>query len=104
MARLEDVTVGASVTGITGNSSTVQVVAVKWHGSNAMTVTYKDASGSVRERLLYREDENSLSIAEGNLPWSFDADAGLLRLTSEAYRINLAHIFDPYLNENRQDA
>ena len=97
MASLEDVTVGASVSGIAGNSSAVQIVAVKWHGSNAMTVTYRDANGNVSEELLYREDENRLRIAEGNLPWSFDADADLLRLTSEAYRINLAHIFDPYL-------
>jgi superfamily II DNA or RNA helicase len=31
------------------------------------------------------------------LRWSFDADANLMRLASEAYRISLAHIFDPYL-------
>ena len=97
MASLEDITVGASVSGIVGNNSAVQIVAVKWHGSNAMTVTHRDANGTVGETLLYREDENRLCVAEGNLPWSFDADADLLRLTSEAYRINLAHIFDPYL-------
>lgn len=27
----------------------------------------------------------------------FDADADMMRLVSEAYRIELAHIFDPYL-------
>ena len=30
-------------------------------------------------------------------PWSFDADGALLRLVSEAHRIRLAHLFDPYL-------
>lgn len=29
--------------------------------------------------------------------WSFDSDGGLFRLVSEAYRIHLAHLFDPYL-------
>ena len=29
--------------------------------------------------------------------YSFDADGGLLRLASEAYRIRLAYLFDPYL-------
>ena len=29
--------------------------------------------------------------------YAFDADGGLLRLASEAYRIRLAHLFDPYL-------
>lgn len=30
-------------------------------------------------------------------PWTFDGDAGEMRLASEAYRIQLAHLFDPYL-------
>ncbi len=97
MASLEDVTTGASVSGIAGSSSAVHIVAVKWHGSNAITVTYRNADGSVGEQVLFREDEVQLSVVDGSLPWSFDADANLLRLTSEAYRINLAHIFDPYL-------
>ena len=29
--------------------------------------------------------------------WTFDSDGGLFRLASEAYRIHLAHLFDPYL-------
>lgn len=96
MDRLEDITIGTSITGIAGGSS-VSVVAVKWHGTNAMTVTFKNANGNVAEQILYREDEERLNIVDGSLPWSFDADANLLRLTSEAYRISLAHIFDPYL-------
>jgi len=96
MARLEDITVGANVIGIAGNMP-VSVVAVKWHGTNAMTVTFKNAAGNVAEQILYREDEERLDVGDNSLPWSFDADANLLRLTSEAYRINLAHIFDPYL-------
>ncbi|MDR1776730.1 MAG: hypothetical protein LBR31_02725, partial [Desulfovibrio sp.] len=96
MARLEEITVGSRVAGIAGGSP-VSVVAVKWHGTNAMTVTFKNAAGNVAEQILYREDEERLDVGDGSLPWSFDADANLLRLASEAYRINLAHIFDPYL-------
>ena len=96
MARLEDITIGTNITGIAGGSP-VSIVAVKWHGTNAMTVTFRNASGNVAEQILYREDEERLNVVDGSLPWSFDADANLLRLTSEAYRISLAHIFDPYL-------
>jgi len=96
MARLEDITVGTNVAGLAGND-TVSIVAVKWHGTNAITVTFKNNAGNVSEQILYREDENRIDAKDGNLPWSFDADANLLRLVSEAYRINLAHIFDPYL-------
>ena len=97
MASLEDITVGSNVSGFAGSSSAVQIVAVKWHGSNALTVTYRTTDGNVAEQVLFREDEVGLSVVEGSLPWSFDADADLLRLASEAHRINLAHIFDPYL-------
>jgi len=96
MARLEDITVGASVVGIAG-SVPVHVVAVKWYGSAVLEVTFKNAKGQLASQLLYREDEERITVTDGNLPWSFDSDANLLRLVSEAYRINLAHIFDPYL-------
>ncbi|MDR1764640.1 MAG: hypothetical protein LBR77_00795 [Lachnospiraceae bacterium] len=86
MARLEDITVGASVAGIAGGSP-VSVVAVKWHGTNAMTVTFKNAAGHVAEQILYREDEERLDIGDGSLPWSFDADANLLRLASREAEI-----------------
>lgn len=48
-------------------------------------------------QLLYRDDEASISVNDKSLPWSFDADGNQMRLASEAYRISLAHLFDPYL-------
>lgn len=96
MARLEDITVGASVVGILGGMP-VSIIAVKWYGNAVLEVTFKDARGQLASQLLYREDEERLSVKSESLPWSFDADANILRLVSEAYRISLAHIFDPYL-------
>mgnify|MGYP000945558169 FL=1 len=96
MARLEDITVGASVVGILGGMP-VSIIAVKWYGNAVLEVTFKDERGQLASQLLYREDEERLNVVANNLPWSFDADANLLRLVSEAYRIHLAHIFDPYL-------
>lgn len=96
MARLEDITIGSSVIGISGNQS-VNIVAVKWYGNSVLEITFKDAKGQLANQLLYREDEMRMNVEDNSLPWSFDADANMLRLTSEAYRINLAHLFDPYL-------
>lgn len=96
MATLEQITTGTLIRGITG-SEPVTVIAVRWHGSSAMTVTCRQANGALHERLLYREDEVKLEIAEPSTHWGFDGDANTLRLTSEAYRIHLAHLFDPYL-------
>ena len=56
-----------------------------------------DAAGTVRDRLVYRDEEPSLAIVEAGHPWSFDGDGALLRLVSEAYRVRLAHLFDPCL-------
>ena len=96
MARLEDLTVGSLVSGLVNNES-VEVVAVKWYGDSVLEITYKNNRGIPGNQLLYRDDEARLDVREDRLPWSFDADGNDVRLASEAYRINLAHLFDPYL-------
>ena len=96
LAKLEDLTVGSIVGGLINNEF-VQIVAFKWYGSSVMEVTFKNTKGLLANQLLYREDEERLEVQEANLPWSFDADGNIVRLVSEAYRINMAHLFDPYL-------
>ena len=73
------------------------VVGAKWYGQDALDLTYRLADGSVSTRLIYRDDEPSLEIAEAGRPWSFDGDGAMFRLVSEAKRIDLAYLFDPYL-------
>ena len=46
---------------------------------------------------LYRGEETGFEFIEAGRSYAFDADGGLLRLASEAYRIRLAYLFDPYL-------
>ncbi len=96
MAKLEEITVGSIVFGIIG-SERVIIVAVNWCGSSVFEVFFKDIQGNAGSQWLYRENEGRLVIEEKNLPWSFDADSDTLRLVSEAYRIHLGHLFDPYL-------
>ncbi len=55
------------------------------------------ADGRVGERLVYRGEESGFELLEAGRSYAFDADGGLLRLASEAYRIRLAYLFDPYL-------
>jgi len=96
MARLEEVTRGASVKGILSDAL-VTIVDVKWHGSNVAEVTCKDAQGRPGNELLYRDREPTLELAAAGRPWSFEADGALFRLVSEANRIRLAYLFDPLL-------
>lgn len=96
MARLEDITRGASVRGIVPDGL-VAIVDVKWIGEIAIEVTYKSAEGQLGNELIYRDREPTIEVATAGSPWSFDGDAGLFRLLSEAQRIRLAHLFDPLL-------
>ncbi len=96
MSRLEDITVGSRALGIVGNES-VTIVAIHWFGNAAVEITYKNNRGDLGTQLLYRDDESSVQIEGNRLPWSFDADGDQMRIASEAYRISLAHLFDPYL-------
>ncbi|MBW1799618.1 MAG: DEAD/DEAH box helicase family protein, partial [Deltaproteobacteria bacterium] len=96
MARLEDLKEGASVKGIRPDGA-VTIVNVKWHGDSVVELTYKDSSGRPGNDLLYRDREPTLEIIEPGQSWSFDADAGMVRLVSEAYRIRMAYLFDPLL-------
>jgi SNF2 family DNA or RNA helicase len=97
MARLEELTKGALVRGVLGDR-VVRVVDVAWHGSSAVTLTYTDeATGRADQDLLYREDEPRLTVEQSVRAWSMDADGQLFRLVSEAKRISLAYLFDPFL-------
>src|SRR5580658_7250620 len=96
MARLEELTRGASVKGVLPDSL-VTVADVQWHGSDVVELIYRDSGGKLGSELLYRDRETTLAIAAAGRPWSFDGDGALFRLVSEAQRIHLAHLFDPVL-------
>ena len=96
MARLEDLKRDTIVKGILLDQQ-VTVIDAKWIGSAAIELTYKDEGGNLGDTLVYRDSEPSLEIVTAGRLWSFDGDGALFRLVSEAYRIRLAHLFDPRL-------
>jgi len=94
--RLENLTRGLQLRGVLPNS-VVTILDVQWHGSTAVEIVYRRPDGQPGTQLLFRQDENALEIVEQGRSWSFGGDGALLRLVSEAYRIHLAHVFDPVL-------
>lgn len=96
MAKLEDIKPGAKVQGVMPSSS-AEIVSIEWIGEQAINVVFRGDNGNISETTLYRDDEYRLSVEEGGLNWSFEADGALLRLVTEANRIKLAYFFDPYL-------
>ncbi|MFH0298064.1 DUF3883 domain-containing protein [Bradyrhizobium sp. 31Argb] len=95
MISFDQIKPGSRVRGLDA-SGVAEIVQVARFGPDAINVVFR-ANGRVGERLLYRGEETGLELVEPGRTYSFDADGGLLRLASEAYRIRLAHLFDPYL-------
>src|SRR4051794_37564565 len=102
MAQLEELKAGSLIQGITPGQP-VTIVDLKWIGSDAIDVTFRDQQGKADTALLFRENEAMLSVEETGRVWSFDAPGDLLRLVSEAQRISLAYLFDPLLAVHSSD-
>ena len=96
MIKLEQLEHKMRVNGIVPNQ-TVVLINVERNGPNSISVAYRRADGGLGERVLYRADEAALSTPTEQQLWLFDGDGRLLSLVSEAYRIQLGHLFDPLL-------
>ena len=93
--KLENVRVGDRIEGIVPNQA-VTIVSVTWHDSS-IEIVYKRADGKVDTELLFRSHETVLSPARPTPYWQIDKGSFSLKIISEAYRIRLAHLFDPRL-------
>jgi hypothetical protein len=98
MLAFDDIKPGSRLRGL-DSAGIAEVVQVTRFGADALNLVFR-VDGRVGERLVYRGEETSLEPVAGGRAYAFDADGGLLRLASEAYRIRLAHLFDPYLAVN----
>ncbi len=96
MAKLEGLKPGIKVKGLIPQQA-VTIVDVVHHGSSAVEIIYKRSDGVTGNQLLYRSDESKLEIIETQNAWDFNTDGDTFRLAAEAYRIHLAHLFDPVL-------
>lgn len=95
MMTLEELKPGARVRGLVG-SDIAEIVSVTWFGDQAVDLVFR-ANGKVDQRVVFRSEEAELEASALGRAFSFDGDGDTLRLASEALRIRLAHLFDPYL-------
>src|ERR1700686_2605527 len=96
MVKLEDLRAGISLVGIEP-TLIATVIAVVPIGDGAVQVIYKTPEGTLKDRLLGRADEASISVATAERPWAFDGDGEAFKLAIEAKRIDLAFLFDPMM-------
>lgn len=93
--RFEDLKPGARLKGF-DPAGIAEVVQVTKFGPDALNLVFR-VDGRVGERLVYRGEESGFELLKAGRTYAFDADGSLLRLASEAFRIRLAYLFDPYL-------
>ncbi len=96
--ELQDLAPNLRVVGLLDEKSSVQIIAVNSRGPNDAQVYYRDESGHLGELMLDREQAKGLHIFSKGFRFPFTGDPKNLKLASEAYRISLAHLFDPYLS------
>lgn len=95
MLSLEKIVAGSKIRGLAGQSI-VEVVRVQWIGADALNIVYRSGEGPA-EILIYRDAEPRLELVQANRAFGFDGDGEAFRIASEAQRIRLAYLFDPYL-------
>ncbi len=94
--RLEDLKPDALVKGLVGKEA-VRLISVQRMGDMACQVFYRGQDGTTGDTIVFRSNEADLELVSGGRKCSFEGDGGLFRLVSEAERIRLAYLFDPYV-------
>jgi superfamily II DNA or RNA helicase len=96
MLKLEELKTGISLVGIEP-TLVATIIAVVPIADGAVQVIYKTPDGTIKDRLLGHADEENISVAMAERPWSFDGDGEHFKLAVEAKRIDLAFLFDPMM-------
>ena len=68
--------------------------------SGSSNVAHWKGPDGLGDWILYRNNEQQLRSVAVARRFAFDGDSLLFRLASEAFRIRLAHLFDPYVAVN----
>lgn len=94
--QLEDLRADAHVSGLIPGQ-TVQLIRVQPLGDDKAHITYRDESGNPREQLVFRHHLERITLVENGRPMAFTASASDFSLAAEAFRMQLAHLFDPMM-------
>ena len=93
--RLEELQADAQVQGLV-HKETVRVISAQMMGE-CCQIVFRDQQGDINTQIIFREKEADLELISEGRKWSFAGKGDLFRLVSEAERIRLAYLFDPYV-------
>jgi superfamily II DNA or RNA helicase len=92
---LREIIDGIRLQGIVSGES-VEILSAKPVG-NAVEIVFRKNDGSLSSQILYEKDLAGIQNESDTLRWQFNGNGDASKLAIEAYRIKLAHLFDPYL-------
>ena len=93
--RLEELQADAQVQGLV-HKETVRVISAQMMGE-CCQIVFRDQQGDINTQIIFRDKEADLEMISEGRKWSFAGKGDLFRLVSEAERIRLAYLFDPYV-------
>ena len=96
---IEKIEIGKVIRGIVPGED-VSIVATVPVTADAVTIVYKLLNGSLGQRLLYSKDAEALVDVTQDERFDFSASGNIFKLVTEAQRIMLAYLFDPYIAVN----
>lgn len=98
VVTLADIVKGCTLCGLAGpNSVRTTVVDASWRaGDAAKQVVYRLPDGTLGQRVVFAAEAADLSLVD-EPRWSFEADPRDFKLAAEARRMQLAHLYDPFL-------
>ena len=92
---LEKLQADSQVKGLLGKEA-VRIVSAQMMGE-ACQVFFRDNNGKLHDQIIFRDQEAQLELITTGRKWSFEGSGEKFRLVSEADRIRLAYLFDPYV-------
>jgi superfamily II DNA or RNA helicase len=92
---LPEIKEGLRLQGIVPGES-VEILSAKSAG-NAVEIIFRKNDGTLSSQILYEKDSSGIRNEGDTLRWQFTGNAETSKLAIEAYRIKLAHLFDPHL-------
>jgi hypothetical protein len=73
-----------------------KVVSVQWHGTDAMTLMYRDQHENVAHERFSRADEDRLPLVDHSFPWRFNEDVQIkLAAPDTGYNLVLIVMIQP---------
>ena len=60
---LEELKNGLRIAGLIP-SEVITVLAAQWHGTDALELTYKTSAGSLGQQVVFRKDQDALTVAQ----------------------------------------